>query len=192
MSKEKILSAIRKARPEATALPDIPAFPQPTENTLQAFKKRSEALGSKVIMKSDVHDINQAIKRLFPEATLIASPLKGMETSLSLETASSPHELAGLDVAVLRAQLGVAENGALWLSENDCVFRVLPFITQHLVLILDQKMLVNTMHEAYQKIRIDETGFGLFVAGPSKTADIEQSLVIGAQGARSLTIFIVK
>ncbi len=69
--------------------------------------------------------------------------------------------------------------------------RVLPFITQHLVVLLDESSLVGNMTEAYQKIDIDQDGFGVFIAGPSKTADIEQSLVIGAQGARSFMVIIV-
>jgi L-lactate dehydrogenase complex protein LldG len=40
--------------------------------------------------------------------------------------------------------------------------------------------IVPTMHEAYRQINIAEEGWGAFIAGPSKTADIEQSLVIGA------------
>jgi L-lactate dehydrogenase complex protein LldG len=93
-----------------------------------------------------------------------------------------------VDLAILRARLGVAENGAMWLSEREMVHRVLPFITQHLILLVDPGTIVATMHDAYRQVDIAETGFGLFVAGPSKTADIEQSLVIGAHGPRSLTV----
>nr|WP_256534367.1 LUD domain-containing protein [Lewinella sp. JB7] len=96
--------------------------------------------------------------------------------------------MAGVDVTVLRARLGVAENGAMWVSETEAVHRVLPFITQHLVLVVRTSDLVGTMHEAYRRIDVAETGFGVFIAGPSKTADIEQSLVIGAHGPRSLTV----
>ena len=48
------------------------------------------------------------------------------------------------------------------------------------------------MHQAYDSIDVAKEGFGAFIAGPSKTADIEQSLVIGAHGARSATIYVIE
>jgi len=74
---------------------------------------------------------------------------------------------------------------------NQMHNRLLPFICQHLILIIEKKNIVATMHQAYQKIDIAREGFGVFIAGPSKTADIEQSLVIGAHGPRSLTVYLV-
>jgi L-lactate dehydrogenase complex protein LldG len=47
------------------------------------------------------------------------------------------------------------------------------------------------MHQAYEQISSADYGFGVFLAGPSKTADIEQSLVLGAHGARGLVVFLV-
>jgi L-lactate dehydrogenase complex protein LldG len=47
------------------------------------------------------------------------------------------------------------------------------------------------MHQAYDALTFGRAEFGTFIAGPSKTADIEQSLVIGAHGPRSLTVFCI-
>jgi L-lactate dehydrogenase complex protein LldG len=91
----------------------------------------------------------------------------------------------------IEGTIGVAENGSVWLYESQLVNRILPFICQHLVICLDEKNIVPTMHEAYQLINVDKEGYGVFLAGPSKTADIEQSLVIGAHGARSLVVYLV-
>jgi L-lactate dehydrogenase complex protein LldG len=94
-------------------------------------------------------------------------------------------------VLVCEGKWGVAENGAIWLPESALGHRAAPFITQHLVVVLDVQQIVWNMHEAYSRVQVDAEGFGVFVAGPSKTADIEQALVIGAHGPRSLTVFLI-
>ena len=66
------------------------------------------------------------------------------------------------------------------------------FLTQHLVLLLERSSLVDQMHEAYARLgaRVGQTGYGCFLCGPSKTADIEQALVVGAHGPRSLAVVL--
>mgnify|MGYP006187431501 CR=1 FL=1 len=99
--------------------------------------------------------------------------------------------LAGIEVLEIDGDFGVAENGAIWLEDINLGLRALPFITEHLVIVLDRQKLVETMHQGYDLIGDAKSGFGLFIAGPSKTADIEQSLVIGAHGAKSLRVVLV-
>ena len=78
------------------------------------------------------------------------------------------------------------------MDDSQLPHRVIPFITEHLVIVLSKENLVDTLHQAYKRIGEEHSGFGLFVAGPSKTADIEQSLVIGAHGPVSLTVILYK
>jgi L-lactate dehydrogenase complex protein LldG len=94
-------------------------------------------------------------------------------------------------MAFLKGSLGVAENGAVWLYESQMINRLLPFICQQLVLVLETRQLVPTMHQAMQQVHPGSEGYGVFIAGPSKTADIEQSLVIGAHGPVGLTVYLI-
>jgi L-lactate dehydrogenase complex protein LldG len=126
--------------------------------------------------------IDEAIQEIHPGKFVFTSD-KVLENGLAL---------SDVDVLLIQGKLGVAENGAIWISEDQLPHRVAPFICQHLVIQIAKENLVATMHAAYKVLGFQNPGFGLFLAGPSKTADIEQSLVIGAHGARSLAVLIIE
>jgi L-lactate dehydrogenase complex protein LldG len=104
---------------------------------------------------------------------------------------AQPRRLAGLELAVLPGVLGVAESGAVWVDAGALPQRAVLWLAEHLVLALPAADLVPQLHAAYARLRFEGPGFGVFVAGPSKTADIEQALVVGAQGPRSTTVMLV-
>lgn len=147
---------------------------------------------TKVIMVKDMPELLTMVTAMYSDmtnkATTIPELLPFADFSLSV---SDPHELETVEMAVLRAEFGVAENGAVWISDRYLQHRVLPFITQNLAFVIPANSLVKNMHDAYKRLT-DTTGWGCFIAGPSKTADIEQSLVIGAHGSRSLVVFLVE
>lgn len=104
--------------------------------------------------------------------------------------ASVVADFAGVDRAdmvVVPGRFAVAENGAVYVDAADLDARADIVRAEHLVLVVPAAALVPTMHEA---VRLVPSGSacGWFLSGPSKTADIEQSLVVGAQGARTLHV----
>jgi L-lactate dehydrogenase complex protein LldG len=99
--------------------------------------------------------------------------------------------LEDVDMAIAPGEFAVAENGAVWVTDRQVRQRAIFFIPQHLALVVPREQLVHNMHEAYGRLAFGEAGFGAFISGPSKTADIEQSLVIGAHGPRSLTVMLI-
>ncbi len=187
MSREKILAAVKQNKPAATPLPVIPDFAYTQQDLLAAFTASINKVGGAVTVLENLQGLTAAIKGVFPEAQRIADFVQGDK----IANAWLLEDVEKLDVVILKGQLGVAENGAIWLTDKDCVERVLPFITQHLVLVIERSTLVSTMHKAYGVIGDQRPDYGVFIAGPSKTADIEQSLVIGAHGPKSLQVFIL-
>lgn len=182
--KASILANIRANKPADRPLPELPVYAEHQAEDLALFK--TVLAGSKTTV-IERNKLQAYLESAYPDAKTITSTTAEFPGTLDLSTIEDPLQLAGVDLAIMTAQLGVAENGAIWVSESEMVVRALPFITQHLVLILDGPV-VPTMHEAYQQINVAANGFGCFIAGPSKTADIEQSLVIGAHGPRSLVV----
>ncbi|MCA9269800.1 MAG: LUD domain-containing protein, partial [Planctomycetales bacterium] len=145
-------------------------------------------------LASSAQDIASHVQGLtgFAEAKRVVCTVAGLPLgNIDLAAVADPHELADVDFAILPAEFAVAENGAVWVTDRDLPLRALYFITQHLALVIPHDAVVNNMHEAYERLSFDQPGYGVFISGPSKTADIEQSLVIGAHGARSTTVFML-
>lgn len=193
MSRNSILDRIRRNRPEGLApLPEHISFARPQAELLSRFAELLRSIGGDMVEVPSLSELPAVLEQRFGATAAVLSYVPGLllgdPEALS---ATDPHAFASIDLAVLPACFGVAENGAVWLREEDFGgHRALPFLTQHLVVTLKKTALVATMHEAYARSETVGTGFGMFLAGPSKTADIEQALVIGAHGARSLTVVV--
>jgi L-lactate dehydrogenase complex protein LldG len=188
LSRDKILAAVKQNKPELVPLPEMVPFQYAANDLLAAFTASIGKAGGTVTVLKSVPELTPSVKAIFPDAQRVADFVQGDK----LSNAWLLEDVEQLDVVILKGQLGVAENGAIWLTDKDCVERVLPFITQHLVLLVDRKTLVGNMHDAYAVMGTQNPDYGVFIAGPSKTADIEQSLVIGAHGPRSLQVFVVE
>jgi L-lactate dehydrogenase complex protein LldG len=190
-SRETILKKVKAAQPPLLPLPQVPKG-ESTMYVVARFETVLESIGGKTVFLQKDELVAERVLQVFPEAKRIVSSITSIEQYFFAEYENLlHHSLHDVDVAIIEAQFGVAENGAVWVTEDDLKIRVLPFICEHLVAVVNTRNIVPTMHEAYEKISSADYGFGVFIAGPSKTADIEQSLVLGAHGPKTMTVFLL-
>ena len=203
-SKEDILNKYRanvRERFDMPDLSDIQAITYP--NPLLQFMNMTKSVGGNAIEVEKGRDINDLIRELYPDAKEIASNLPEITIATrNPDEVGRARDLNGTDVGVIRGMFGVAENACVWIPQQ-MKEKAVCFISENLIILLDKKQIVNNMHEAYKRLSessgktagnsdgFEKYGYGTFISGPSKTADIAQVLVMGAQAARSATVLLL-
>ncbi len=201
-SKEDILKKYRANVQQKFDMPDLSdiraiTYPDP----LLQFMNMVKSVGGNAIEVEEGSDINQLVKKLYPDAKEIASNLPEITIATrNPDEVGRARDLNGTDVGIIRGMFGVAENGCVWIPQQ-MKEKAVCFISENLIILLPKTQIVNNMHEAYRRLStrdaksgmdlFDEYGYGTFISGPSKTADIAQVLVMGAQAARSATILLL-
>ncbi len=199
-SKEEILKRYRSNVRERFAMPDLSdiravTYPDP----LAQFISMTQSVGGRAIEVERGRDVNTLIRELFPDAREIASNLPEITIATrNPDTVGEAADLNGTDVGIVRGSFGVAENACVWIQQQ-MKEKAVCFISENLVILLPKSQIVNNMHEAYRRLsekrdteQFDAYGYGTFISGPSKTADIAQVLVMGAQAARSATVLLLE
>jgi L-lactate dehydrogenase complex protein LldG len=191
-SRETILAELKKNQPALQPLPDI-SIASPSSGDLKArFIQTLTGIGGNVIELSELGEITSYINKEFSPSSRIINtkPELNLEFEI-LNIESEPHVFKDVSLAIIQGDFGVAENGAIWLTDANMGDQALPYICEHLALIINSDSILETLHDAYEKIGAADYRLGTFIAGPSKTADIEQSLVLGAHGPKSLIVFLI-
>jgi L-lactate dehydrogenase complex protein LldG len=187
-SRDDILAQVRKNQPPPQALPPIPTFDTAAGSRLENFKAALIRMGGKVADAPGGGDLDAVVRKLFPNAKVVCSATPEVAGNRPLDRVRAPAELENVDVGVVRAVFGIAETGSVWLTETEFKVNALGFLAQHLVVLLDPERIVGNLHDAYSERARFDTRYGVFMTGPSATADIEGVLIHGAQGIRSLTV----
>ena len=195
-AREDILKRLRSNTREVYDMPDL-SFLNPIvfdDPVAEFIKKTTTTAGARLIEQAADENLNELVRRAYPDAGLIASNLPGVDAQLNPDVASA-QELMAVDVGVIEGHIGVAENACIWIPQQ-MKEKAVCFASQRLVVLLRRAAIVSNMHEAYERIAASKDyfrqyKFGTFISGPSKTADIEGALVYGAQAARSVAVVLL-
>jgi L-lactate dehydrogenase complex protein LldG len=143
---------------------------------MEVFK----TIGGSAFLVDNMDEIKNLIKENFDSTKRFVSTLPELNDDVAelLSATIDPHMYEDIELAIINAHLFVAENGAVWVTDDVMGQRIIPYICQHLAWWLKQKLLCQRFTKHMKKL-VGDYGFGGFIGGPSKTADIEQALVLG-------------
>ena len=102
-------------------------------------------------------------------------------------------QVADVPVAVVHAELAVAETGSVLIAEHALGDRVVTMLCRRLVQVVDGDTIVERLEGAAEWLRErgGQPGFASLMTGPSRTADIERSLTIGVQGPDEVDVVVL-
>lgn len=190
--RDAVLSRVRANRPTGEyALPSLPKFAlaQP-DGLVASFGAALAGMGGKLIIPTATEDAAEVTRRQLEGAGVVCSAVPEIDGNRDLGQVRQPRDLADVDIAVVRAVLGVAETGSVLFTESELKVNTLAYLAQHLIVLLRREAIVPGIQDAYQHPCFRTAHYAVFHTGPSATADIEGVLIHGAQGVRSLTVVL--
>jgi L-lactate dehydrogenase complex protein LldG len=190
-SRDSIFQSIKEAKLRATPRPSLEINHTTYKDNFKEFENALKSVGGVASVLGKDESLEDFIAKNYDDIIKIGTNLDISIPHTKINSVEDEHELKDIDLAIIKAKFGVAENGAVWVMEEDNLNRVIYFIAKKLLIITPKNEIVSTMHEAYKKIDFKNRSFGTFISGPSKTADIEQALVIGAHGAMECRVLFV-
>jgi L-lactate dehydrogenase complex protein LldG len=211
-ARHDILDRIRRAQQPANAPADTasveqrlharPRGPQPAfdGSFIDRFARKTEATAGTFARVSSADGTAQAVLDYLQQHALPWSLVSAADSfldtlpwpgALAREVrAAEPQDVTALSVAYA----GVAETGSLALLAQASTPTTLNFLPDNYLCVLRTDRIVARMEDVWDLIRREQPGMPRalnFITGPSRTADVEQTIQLGAHGPRRLHIILL-
>lgn len=212
-AREEIFKRIRQSTRRSSSIEDSEAIvskrlgqhsrgclPAYTEPALERFIARAEKASASVITIPHINEFGKALSGYLAEHGLqqrIAAAPSPMLDEVSWPDGYQVERRiaeATDQVAVSVAFSGIAETGTLALLSGSQTPTTLNFLADNYICLLQQNDIVAHMEDVWDRVRTHQGGMPRtlnFITGPSRTADVEQTIQLGAHGPRRLLIIIV-
>ncbi|HYA39583.1 MAG TPA: lactate utilization protein C [Candidatus Methylomirabilis sp.] len=206
-ARENILARIGKARGPAAAVDvdDVirrhPRGPIPPleKNLARLFGEQATRLASDVVSAATIAEVPDLVARYLGERRLT------MQTVCWPGLATLDWRAAGIEaqaraargedmVGITGAFAGIAETGTLMLLSGPQTPATVSLLPETHIAVVENARIVATMEDAWDRLRAE---YGTppravnFISGPSRTADVEQTVTLGAHGPYRVLIIVV-
>ncbi len=184
----------------------LPAVGESLEEHIAAFKVLSDKLQTEFIVVPSIDSARQAIEQLrqkhawervavhnheLVQTCVNQLSVEFLDTSVNYDA----HALEKCDVGISGCDALIAQTASALVTNHSAGGRALSVLPPHHLVIADASQLVTTMADGFALIREKHAekwpSFISFITGPSRTADIERVLVLGAHGPKKLTIIMI-
>lgn len=214
MSKADILGRVRDSLKNNTHIPSLKVqYANPmnyTHKELLEEYKLNQSNNKAIVRESSLDTLESTIAEILGEVkakevlynTDVSLDFKGMEAKFIPYTQSVDSmrgELFGIDTSIVEARCGVANLGIVGLSANPQAPRLSSLITNNCIYLLKKERIVENLYAGIECIKTYEKNRSgseilptniIFVAGPSRTADIELQTVFGVHGPRVVYVVL--
>lgn len=192
-ARERILARLRRdadpVRPEAAPRPVL------SEHPTQRFVRSLQALAGTVASLDDWLAVPAAVQRYASERHLEGA----VAVAPALARLPWPDDMA-LDIgttdgtallAVSQARAGIAETGSLVMVSGPATPTRLNFLPDHQIVVLEEASILRHLDDALLLLEAGMPRALNLVTGPSRTADVEQTIQLGAHGPRALHVLLI-
>lgn len=200
-SREEILSKIKATREaknlsiEVTKAPEASGLKVPEGELQAAFKKSLETVNGECYFAPDKSSCEQAIQQFIADngvtTSIYTSPKLPLELA-NTQSIASADDLSKIEVGITSCDLLAAQTGTVLLSAKESR-RLLGISPIHIVVAKLSQMratLDEAVKEMADKYKEQMPSQLTLITGPSRTADIEKTLILGAHGPKRLVVFI--
>jgi L-lactate dehydrogenase complex protein LldG len=195
------LKAAQDKRGEIGA--NIPDFTSPiyhplNESLCQEFKTNLELIGGQVILIKSKSEIANQVKLICEEKNLsrifCTDPKLQKILKENIDIDSDENSFLELNIGVTGCEFLVAHLGSVIISSAQISGRRLNVFPETHIVVADQSQMTDYLDHALEKLqnkyKNELPSLISNITGPSRTADIEKTLVMGMHGPKSLIVII--
>jgi L-lactate dehydrogenase complex protein LldG len=205
-SRNEILARIKRAKTGRTSneldSPDMssPIYKEILPSALECFKNELETVSGMCTVSATEEEAYLALQNWLQSSEISAVYCKDQDLSKKLAESNisvenTADKFIQMEASVTACEYLVARTGSVVVSAEGDSGRQPNFYPPVHIVVARKEQLVNYVEDALVAFKEKYTNTSMpslisFISGPSRTADIEKTLVLGAHGPKVLHVFI--